>query len=125
MTVMFGLGCRGIAVSLGVAPLVVGFAATAQQPEHPHLTTARADVLRLVPDATDIKLTRPGCSQDANVRCMVCVVATVKGQQRIGAVVVRQADVEDNTFDPRQSPMSKDAEAGLRAACKLQAGRGM
>jgi hypothetical protein len=49
---------------------------------------------------------------------MVCVEATIKDQKRIGAVVVRQGEVEDNTFDPQQPPMTKDAEAGLRAVCK-------
>jgi hypothetical protein len=49
---------------------------------------------------------------------MVCVEATIRGQKQIGAVVVRQIEVEDNTFDPKQPPLTKDAEAGLRAVCK-------
>jgi hypothetical protein len=106
-----------IAVIAGAVLFALSTTATAQQSEHPHIRIARTDILRLVPDATDLRLTRPGCAQDANVRCMVCVEATIKGQKRIGAVVVRQADVEDNTFDPQQPPMTKDAEAGLRAAC--------
>ena len=106
-------------VSLLAAAALFAWSArvSAQQPEHPQVKTARADILRLVPDATDIRLTRPGCTPDVNVRCMVCVEATIKGQKRIGAVMVRQGEVEDNTFDPQQAPMSRDAEAGLRAVC--------
>lgn len=107
-----------VAALAGMALVVLTEATTAQETEHAHVKVARADILRLVPDATDIRLTRPGCPQDVNTRCMVCATAIIKGQKRIGAVVVRQNEVEDNTFDPRQPPMSGNAEAGLRAVCK-------
>jgi len=48
---------------------------------------------------------------------MVCAVATIKGQERTGIVVVRQGSVEDNTFDPRL-PSTKNAEEGIQAVCK-------
>jgi len=109
--------CGVVSLLTAAALFALNAEVSAQQPDHPQVKAARADILRLVPDATDIRLTRPGCTQDPNVRCMVCVEATIKGQKRIGAVMVRQAEVEDNTFDPRQPPMTRDAEAGLRAVC--------